>query len=105
MFVSLSHTKRQTVKHKRHRIRHSRNIKGICFFYYKSNDFSLFAIPQGLTKKKKKATKIQDYMCESIIRSGTKMKTQMKKKMKVKKAKKVTETTCVEFKMNLSDPG
>ena len=44
-------------------------------------------------------------MCESIIRSGTKMKTQMKKKMKVKKAKKVAETTCVEFKMNLSDPG
>ena len=54
MFVSLSHTKRQTVKHKRHSIRHSRNIKGICFFYYKSNDFSLFAILQGLTKKKKK---------------------------------------------------
>ena len=105
MFISLSHTKRQTAKRKRYSIRHSRNIKGICSFYHKSNDFLLSVIPQGLTKKKKKRKPLKfKTICESIIRSGTKMKKRMKEK-KMKKAKKVKETTCVEFKMNLGDSG
>ena len=103
MFISLSHTKRQTAKHKRYSIRHSRNIKGTCSFYYKSNDFLLSVIPQGLPKKKKKPLKFKT-ICESIIRSGTKMKKWMKEK-KMKKAKKVKKTTRAEFKMNLGDPG
>ena len=102
MFISLSHTKRQTAKHKRYSIRHSRNIKGTCSFYYKSNDFSLSVIPQGLPKKQK-PLKFKT-ICESIIRSGTKMKKWMKEK-KMKKAKKVKKTICAEFKINLGDPG
>ena len=104
MFISLSHTKRQTAKRKRYSIRHSRNIKGICSFYYKSNDFSLSVIPQGLTKKKKKKPLKFKTICESIIRSGTKMKKWMKEK-KMKKAKKVKKTTRAEFKINRGDPG
>ena len=72
-------------------------------FLLQKQRFFVICDSPGTAKKKKKPLKFKT-ICESIIRSGTKMKKWMKEK-KMKKAKKVKKTTRAEFKMNLGDPG
>ena len=73
------------------------------FLLQKQRFFVICDSPGAAKKKKKQPLKFKT-ICESIIRSGTKMKKWMKEK-KMKKAKKVKKTTRAEFKMNLGDPG